>query len=179
MPNSLPPSDLLTPELRAIDARVQVMREGDPLPTGTVAVVFRFATAGDDVGLSPLALAVQPNDLHAILQRVERALAGRPMDDDDPAVVAHEERWGTVEYQPNQPSWITSGMAGEGMGVSECDGVLAGIEVECRGSSWSINLQVASGLAFDFSASIGLVEELWDLLYERWQDLDPAAGLWV
>ena len=172
---SLPPAHALAPELIALDARVQLMREGDPLPAGTYAVVFRFATAD----VSPLALAVATTDLRDALVPIERALAAQTWPETR-EVLDRQERWGTVEYQPDRPSWVTSGAAAEFTSADCPVGEVVGVNAAAvSAESWILTLHTAAGLPCSYLARLGLVEELWDLLYERWQDLDPEAGLFV
>jgi hypothetical protein len=164
----------LTPDLVALDARARTMRDSDPLPAGGTAVVLRFATGS----LPPLALAAPVADLHRLLTPVERALAAadRPHSRE---VEAHIERWGTVEYRPDAPSWLNASSVDPAASPDQPVDVLADVEVGQSSDGWAITLHTATGLPFTYRATVGLVEELWVLLYERWQDLDPSAGPWI
>lgn len=168
----------LVPELVALDARAYVMRDPDLLPAGSTAVLFRFATEG----MHPLALAAPAADLRRLLAAIERALADAVESANTPKAVAHENKWGTTEYRPDRPSWITAGLVERfGAELGSPEGVLDGIDAAMnpQTGAWTITLRGATGLAFAYRARLGLVEELWDLLYERWQDLDPTASLWI
>lgn len=164
-----------TPDLIAIDARVCVTRDGDPLPPGSVALVLRFATAG----VHPLAVAVETHRIHGVLTPVERALR-EVFWPGTPEVNKHFDRWGAGAFRPDCPSWITAGMV-EHHGTSGDSpvAVLAGLDVDTLADGWRITLHTSTGLPIAYRAPLTLVEELWDLLYERWQDLDPESGLFV
>lgn len=131
-------------------------------------------------------LTVEPADLHALLAPVERALAEwqhtLPDLRLDPTADQRTERWwrtGNLYFEPSRPSWIAAGLAEEPEPTGhDIAGRAVALTLEPRpeGQPWTLTVDTAQGLALNWTAELELVEELWNLLYDAWQALDPGAG---